>query len=151
MSNTAGSVRSLVSLDGPNNEPRAAASQLPGDFAKAGVILTNLILATFETLEQENHLLTKADTRFLTTLLHDEDARIIEGFKECHGDTQLFWSLLKPLLQSEAATGMGNAKYQTFKSNSRAQDAVAHKFEDQLQRLVRKSNKIQVDLGDPSD
>jgi len=33
MSNTAGSVQSPVSLDGPNCEPRAAASQQPGDFA----------------------------------------------------------------------------------------------------------------------
>jgi len=33
-----------------------------------------------------------------TSLAH-EDARMIEGFKDCHFDTKLFWSLVQPLLQ----------------------------------------------------
>ena len=132
-----GSVRDVDEFDDMPSSPYKHNKQIAEALDSAqDIAVLSLIQATIETMVSEDRLLTKADAHYLNSLVHQEDARLVAGFKDAAGNRQVFFdAVLKDILLSKAGGGMGNKKYAMYKTNSQEVNDKALAFEKKLKRL----------------
>ena len=132
-----GSVRDAHEFDDMPSSPYKHNKEIAEALDSAqDIAVLSLIQASIETMVSEDRLLTKADAHFLNSLVHQEDARLVAGFKDAAGNRQIFFdAVLKDILLSKAGGGMGNKKYAMYKTNSQEVNDKALAFEKKLKRL----------------
>ena len=132
-----GSVRDAHEFDDMPSSPYKHNKEIAEALDSAqDIAVLSLIQASIETMVSEDRLLTKADAHFLNSLVHQEDARLVAGFKDAAGNRQIFFdAVLKDILLAKAGGGMGNKKYASYKTNSQEVNNKALAFEKKLKRL----------------
>jgi hypothetical protein len=132
-----GSVRNVDEFDDLPSSPYKHNKQIAEALDSAqDIAVLSLIQATIEAMVSEDRLLTKADAHYLNSLVHQEDAQLVAGFKDAAGNRQVFFdAVLKDILLSKAGGGMGNKKYAMYKTNSQEVNDKALAFEKKLKRL----------------
>jgi hypothetical protein len=84
-----GSVRDAHEFDDMPSSPYKHNKEIAEALDSAqDIAVLSLIQASIETMVSEDRLLTKADAHFLNSLVHQEDARLVAGFKDAAGFQQ---------------------------------------------------------------
>jgi len=99
-----GSVRDAHEFDDMPSSPYKHNKEIAEALDSAqDIAVLSLIQASIETMVSEDRLLTKADAHFLNSLVHQEDARLVAGFKDAAGNRQIFFdAVLKDILLAKA-------------------------------------------------